>query len=61
MTLGLMLVNGDSDYLLMIHCTALCALYVIYLIFITTPGNQMVIPYLQKEKTKFDKSSQVHS
>lgn len=63
MTSELMLINGDSENLLRIHYTTLCALYVIYLMFITTPGNRMVIPYLQKKKpslTEVAKITQVH-
>lgn len=63
MTLELMLIKGDSDYFLSIHYTALCALNMIYLMFITTPGNRMVIPYLQKKKpswTEVAKITQVH-
>lgn len=43
MALELMLVNGDDNYLLSVHYVpdiALCALYVIYLIFTTPPGHR---------------------
>lgn len=59
MTLELMLVNGDSDYLLMIQYIVLYVLYVIYLIFnnLRKTDDYSIVT---EEETKFDRSGQVH-
>lgn len=52
MTLDLMLHNDDDNYLLSTHYVpniALCALYVIYLIFTRTPGSSSYSIFTQEE------------